>query len=444
MALVSTICPECKASIKLDDSKPFGFCLSCGSKIALSTAQQNNSGPGMEQLITNYAQLALNAAKAGNYEQSEMYCNKIIELDGTKAAAWALKATAVGWQSTMSNIRIDEMILCYNKALQYTPDESSKRTIRNQAVDDLKNTTEALFKLQADRFARWPDAEEALGFKTYYLRILNSTKNFLLNIGSVELDDIVNPAALQVSRGATAAYSKTWSDYSTDNEGHPGDYAFKLFLERCGYIDDVLQTCVLMFGKDYANVITMYDNMITIHNACINAKSYQGTYVGDLVGWYYQPNLTLNESAISQRRRIISDLNSKKSEAQRKLNNEKAEAQRKRNDDYWSKNASLKTNLQNEKRQLDSEISSLNQKLRDVDNLKEIVDMKDELETLKLERQALGALKFKEKKEKDAQIATLEEKLNSIVKEKKDAINRQLDAKKSRLQSVTNQLTRNY
>lgn len=42
MALVSTICPECKASIKLDDSKPFGFCLSCGSKIALNTLQQNN------------------------------------------------------------------------------------------------------------------------------------------------------------------------------------------------------------------------------------------------------------------------------------------------------------------------------------------------------------------------------------------------------------------
>ena len=108
-----------------------------------------------------------------------------------------------------------------------------------------------------------------------------------------------------------------------------------------------------------------------------------------------------------------------RSTAQQKVRSQQAAAQRKRNDDYWARNASLKTSLQNEKRQLESEISSLSQKVRDVDNLKEIADLKDEIETLKLERQALGALKFKEKREKDAKIAELEGKLKSMLAEKK-------------------------
>lgn len=91
MSLISTVCPECKATIKLDDTKAFGFCMNCGSKIllsSLSTGKQN--GMGTEQMIKNYAALALNAKNAGNNEQCEDYCNKIIELDATNAPAWML------------------------------------------------------------------------------------------------------------------------------------------------------------------------------------------------------------------------------------------------------------------------------------------------------------------------------------------------------------------
>ena len=73
MALISATCPECHASIKLDDSKPFGFCLSCGSKIAIVTLVNPQSNlDSNSNVINNYMELAESAKKSGNNAQCEM------------------------------------------------------------------------------------------------------------------------------------------------------------------------------------------------------------------------------------------------------------------------------------------------------------------------------------------------------------------------------------
>ena len=69
MALITSTCPSCKEIIKLDDSKPFGFCLSCGERVQISTTTQQQ-GPGTGQLIDNYYKLAENANKASKTRNS--------------------------------------------------------------------------------------------------------------------------------------------------------------------------------------------------------------------------------------------------------------------------------------------------------------------------------------------------------------------------------------
>ena len=50
----------------------------------------------MSQIVDNYLELAKTAHKAGNNEQCEQYCNKILEIENDNAMAWALKGVAAG------------------------------------------------------------------------------------------------------------------------------------------------------------------------------------------------------------------------------------------------------------------------------------------------------------------------------------------------------------
>ena len=73
-----------------------------------------------------------------------------------------------------------------------------------------------------------------------------------------------------------------------------------------------------------------------------------------------------------------------------------------------------------------------------------ITDLKDEIETLRLERNALGMFKARQKKEMDARIADNEAKLENLIKSSKDPLQRQIDAKTSRIRSIDNELNRNH
>ena len=41
MKVIKLVCPNCKANLELDDSREFGFCQYCGTKILLEKEQPN-------------------------------------------------------------------------------------------------------------------------------------------------------------------------------------------------------------------------------------------------------------------------------------------------------------------------------------------------------------------------------------------------------------------
>ena len=67
--------------------------------------------------IDNYYTLAESAYESGNKEETETYCNKIIENDPYNYKAWLLKGKAAGWQSTLGKLRIEEAVNCFTKAI---------------------------------------------------------------------------------------------------------------------------------------------------------------------------------------------------------------------------------------------------------------------------------------------------------------------------------------
>lgn len=141
MSLVSVKCPNCGASIQLDDSRQEGFCSYCGSKVkvqeAISKIKIDKSGE-----IQNYLNLASSSVEANNGQEALDYANKALEADSSNANAWYLKMQGTQLLSTLGDLKCQEVITAGNKAISCdnTPDMKYKvyNFFLNTCLNDLR------------------------------------------------------------------------------------------------------------------------------------------------------------------------------------------------------------------------------------------------------------------------------------------------------------------
>ena len=110
--------------------------------------------------IENYYTMAENAYDASNQKEAESYCNKIIEIDPNNYRAWLLKGRAAGWQSTLANIRIEEAVNCFTKAVDNAPDNDKDR-VRKDASQEIEKLSTALMKMCCNNFAKFASQDNA-------------------------------------------------------------------------------------------------------------------------------------------------------------------------------------------------------------------------------------------------------------------------------------------
>jgi tetratricopeptide (TPR) repeat protein len=85
----------------------------CGSSIIVRDAIHNAATKN----IGNWMMLAAAAADANNHEEAYAYYTRILEVDPTVSQAWAGKAAAAGWMSTLASFRLPEMLSGFQKAI---------------------------------------------------------------------------------------------------------------------------------------------------------------------------------------------------------------------------------------------------------------------------------------------------------------------------------------
>lgn len=71
----------------------------------------------------NLMALAKSALAGGNSSDALGYANRALEIDVDNSQAWAYKAKAAGWASTLKQLRFTEMLSSFNTALQKAPEE---------------------------------------------------------------------------------------------------------------------------------------------------------------------------------------------------------------------------------------------------------------------------------------------------------------------------------
>lgn len=128
MSIVNVKCPNCGASIQLDNNREEGFCSYCGSKVkvqeAINKVKVDKSGD-----LKNLLNLANAAIEANNGQEALDYANKTLEIDSQNAKAWYIKMQAQGLLATFGDLKCNEILIAGRKAIEYESTEEMKISV---------------------------------------------------------------------------------------------------------------------------------------------------------------------------------------------------------------------------------------------------------------------------------------------------------------------------
>lgn len=273
-------CEMCGSTDLLKQDGVF-VCQSCGMKYSVEEAKkmmiegtvdiQGTVKVDDSAKIENYYTMAENAYEADNKKEAESYCNKIIEIEPGHYRAWLLKGMAAGWQSTLRNIRIEEAVNCFTKALDNAP-EDEMEDIKTIASDEIASLSEALVRLSCKNFERWPSQENYEDVQRTVLLVKRYALLLLTKCG-VAPKGFYNELAETMNSAACDAWkNKVTVDY--DHNDHPGKVVYETFLERCNACISLITDSINLSNEDGNADIQRYKNLIHIETCKMNGGAY--------------------------------------------------------------------------------------------------------------------------------------------------------------------------
>ncbi len=405
-------------------------------------------------MVDNYLEMAHAALEAGNHAEAESYCNKIIEIDPKNYKAWMLKGEAAAWQSTLQDSRVDEGAASFLKSIHNAPAEE-KEAMTEHAKEQLLRLSAAMISLREERFAKWPDEEEASGFISDVNSILNTFGNFLEQADTdMPAAEVTAPIAISINQAVVQAWEEViWPEYSgdpNDDDDRPGKHEWQTFIERVGYCTTLVERAIELCDEDDDEDIQRYENLIFMHKAAIESCSWDYNFTDWGRRWHQDWMLT--DEAKNYRRNLIRQYEAKIQEIKGALAAQEAaakaeearlareEAQR-RTQAYWAAHAeekqALEAELQAARAQigqinvtLNSQLAALEQELSAIGGTAEIAYLDAQIRTLNEEKKSLGIFKSKERKAVQDQIDLAEANKRSLQEQQRTARN-QIEARKS-------------
>ena len=228
-------CAMC-GSIDLIKQDGVFVCETCGTKYSVEEARKMIVEGTVEVAgtvkiddsakIANYYTMAESAYDAGNQKEAENYCNKTIEIEPYNYKAWLLKGRAVGWQSTLANIRLEESISCFCKAVDNAPDDKIEK-VKKVARAEFSKLSFDLTKLCCDAYSKngsvniaktieknvQPFLDYRLSFMVLSERKKSDTDIDIEDEEETDIEDIMLDIASEISSSTIDAQSVIINDY---------------------------------------------------------------------------------------------------------------------------------------------------------------------------------------------------------------------------------------
>ena len=476
------ICQGCGTKYSLEEAKSMMREVE-GGAAPVSSAPVNAvpMGNPNQQQIDNMLILATTAFEADNNKEAENYCNQVIALDAMNYKAWLLKGKAVGWQSKIDNLRIEEAAHSFCKAIDFAPEEE-KEELKNQAVEELKNLGLALISLRKQRFSGNPDKAELNGFMSDRKVMIDSLMVLLAHgnaVGMPEgyLDQIatmMNEAAVAATNMARNAWEKV--DWPTDKD-------LATYVDWMCNIEKLLRQAIDASDDDEEADIQRYKNLIFVLEDPIDKSSYKREWSSYQSKYIHVESQSLTDEAVEIRKRQAKEAREKAAELEKKIAEKKAAEEKKAEEEkqarikaYWEAHAEEKAALEAEQKELEAkkdklatEIAGLDAEIKALDpkgavpSEAEDEKLRDQIRDLENQRSKLGMFAGKKKKQITEEIASLNGRRDSLkskiedekkarqseadkkmapLKEKRAELQSQLDAATKRINAIVNELTK--
>lgn len=293
-------------------------CQSCGTKYSIEEAKKMMiegtvavSGTVKvddTEKVKNFFKMASNAYDAGNKQEAESYCNKIIEIDPENSDAWLLKGISAAWQSTLGNLRMDEFMSCISNAFQYATSIESLKGLGRRAYQELYSLSLAVNALQLNRVVSVPSTwREYLSFspeplkwsiliQMYYATCFNSLNNKLPADQQSELESLstalgLNDLDAKCKSAIVDSGIQLWNDslskYNSSSDGFPTDYMFENMaqtgLVAMLMLDYVIPSDTEKIDEEHKPiVIRACKNLISMKKVWMGLKSYTVSFSGGI------------------------------------------------------------------------------------------------------------------------------------------------------------------
>lgn len=261
--------------------------------------------------IDSYLKLAQSANEAKNYKDTENYCNKILEIDINNYETWLMKGSAVGWQSTIANIRTLESVKCFENAITYAPDDK-KEEVTNTSIAEIKKLLESLGNLACSFFDDNPTDYNAKTILDVIPKIISDINQFV-SFANADFNDVMTQLGKNIDKTVMRTYhNKILVEYNGSNK-RPSQYQFEEFITitMCSvYLEESAIACIVgESDEDKKTKIGIYQNEIEILEARGKACSWTKTYNGGFESW--QKEYTLNKEAKKENANMINEIRQK-------------------------------------------------------------------------------------------------------------------------------------
>lgn len=257
-------------------------CQTCGTKYSVEEAKKMMVEGTVEVAgtvkvddsakIANYYTMAENAYDASNQKEAESYCNKIIEIEPNNYKAWLLKGRAAGWQSTLANIRVEESVNCFNKAIDNAPEDKVEE-VKKVASDEISKLSLALITLCCDNYSKNGSINNANTIKKNVQAVKLYSLLFLAKCG-VKATDLNASIALKINGAVVSAYQNDIKKDYWGSTGHPSKGAWDRYTEQCWAAIDLINLAINLSDDDGVADKTRYENKIFILKELESSGSY--------------------------------------------------------------------------------------------------------------------------------------------------------------------------
>ncbi|WP_300676272.1 hypothetical protein [uncultured Gemmiger sp.] len=144
MSLVTMKCPSCGGTLELDDTREFGFCIYCGTKVRVQDEKARVEVSGSVKFdetdkYKNCLNLANEAYVNGNINEAYKYYTKALEIKQSEYLPIFRKGLCAGYLSSDNGLRVEEVVSGVSHGFDMAPDKNAQKDMSEEIVTFVVN-----------------------------------------------------------------------------------------------------------------------------------------------------------------------------------------------------------------------------------------------------------------------------------------------------------------